>query len=156
MKDEQSSGWVEAETTTHQDHVIAHVIGATVLGYLIFDETSYLLLDIGFVWNIYLDGEMGLVPHPMLLAQLDIDEKAKSELRCDIDALLGSGPRDGSMQRMTKLQLPTPIQAVDVLRKDDSLRLVLSCDHGGLVIETSVETREIDIVEFADGADELN
>ena len=57
--------WVALETSTHQDHVIAHVVGATIRGYLLFDETAYLLLDIGFVWNIYLDGEMGLVPHPV-------------------------------------------------------------------------------------------
>ena len=53
--------WTAAETNTHQDHVIAHVIGATPLGHFILDETAYMLLDIGFIWNIYLDMEMGLV-----------------------------------------------------------------------------------------------
>ncbi len=53
--------WTAAETNKHQDHVIAHVIGATPLEYFIHDETAYVLLDIGFIWNIYLDMEMGLV-----------------------------------------------------------------------------------------------
>jgi len=34
--------WRAAETNTHQDHVIAHVIGATPLSYFIWDETVYL------------------------------------------------------------------------------------------------------------------
>ena len=34
--------WSEKDTTTHQDHVIAHVLGATVLGYFILDEALYL------------------------------------------------------------------------------------------------------------------
>ena len=35
------SEWTVAETNTHQDHVIAHVIGATVVGYFVWDETAY-------------------------------------------------------------------------------------------------------------------
>jgi hypothetical protein len=46
--------WTAAETDTHQDHVIAHIIGATPLGYFVWDETAYIVLDIGFIWNIYL------------------------------------------------------------------------------------------------------
>ena len=70
--------WELAETNTHQDHVIAHVIGATVLAHFILDETAYLLLDIGFIWNIYLDGEMGLVPQSVAVAELDADESLKA------------------------------------------------------------------------------
>jgi hypothetical protein len=70
--------WTVAETNTHQDHVIAHVIGATPLGHFIWDETAYLLLDIGFLWNIYLDMEMGLVPQSLAVAELN-------ELRAFVD-----------------------------------------------------------------------
>ena len=34
--------WTLAETNTHQDHVIAHVIGATPLGHFVWDETAYI------------------------------------------------------------------------------------------------------------------
>ena len=57
-----SSNWIASETTKHQDHVIAHVLGATVLGWFIAGEAAHLLLDIGFLWTIYLDGEMNLLP----------------------------------------------------------------------------------------------
>ena len=67
--------WTPLETNTHQDHVIAHVIGATPLGHFIWDETAFILLDIGFIWNIYLDLEMGLVPHSVAIAELDADEE---------------------------------------------------------------------------------
>ena len=61
--------WTDCETNTHQDGVIAHVIGATILGHFILDETAFLLLDIGFLWNIYLDAEMGLLPHPVAIGE---------------------------------------------------------------------------------------
>lgn len=147
MGNGDSSGWVEAETTTHQDHVIAHVVGATVVGYFIFDETAYLLLDIGFVWNIYLDGEMGLVPHPMMVTGLDIDINAQSELRLDIDDLLRVSSST-ELRRMIRTRLASPIQGVRLLEQGNLLRLEFSCDEGGLIVETSVDTREVKIMEF--------
>src|SRR5918993_2473658 len=98
--------WTTAETNTHQDHVIAHVIGATPLGHFIWDETAYLLLDIGFIWNIYLDGEMGLVPQPVTVTELDADNKTKSELRTDID-LLSQGKTE-TLSHMTRVEHAGP------------------------------------------------
>ena len=66
--------WTQLETNTHQDHVIAHVFGATVLGWLIAGEAAHLLLDIGFLWTIYLDGEMNLLPQGVAIPELDADE----------------------------------------------------------------------------------
>jgi hypothetical protein len=115
--------WTELETNTHQDHVIAHVIGATPLGHFVWDETAYILLDIGFIWNIYLNMEMGLVPHSVAIAELEADEEMKSELRSRIDQWFQSG--DGS-----------PIESVEVFESGDARRLVLICEQGRLVIET--------------------
>jgi len=112
--------WNVAETNTHQDHVIAHVIGATPLGHFIWDETAYLLLDIGFVWNIYLDMEMGLVPQSLAVTELN-------ELR----AFVGQA-NDTSTG---------PIETVDLFENDDERRLVLNCESGKLVIETSLKHR---------------
>jgi len=41
-----SEDWAAKETNTHQTRVIAHVIGATVLGYFVFDETFHALLTL--------------------------------------------------------------------------------------------------------------
>ena len=115
--------WTPLETNTHQDHVIAHVIGATPLGHFIWDETAFILLDIGFIWNIYLDLEMGLVPHPVAIAELDADEATKNELRSKVDLWLRN-------------TTSSPIESVDVFELGDERRLVLVCEEGKLVIET--------------------
>jgi hypothetical protein len=143
--------WVAAETTTHQDHVIAHVVGASVLGHLVFDEAAYLLLDIGFIWNIYLNGEMGLVPHPVAVAELGISDAAKAELRADVDNLLHCPTTE--LNRMTAVKSPSPIQDVGFLMNEDSRRVLLTFDSGSILVETSVTTREIRVTEV-DGTSE--
>src|SRR6185369_3222197 len=112
--------WTPAATNTHQDHVIAHVIGATPLGHFIWDETAYLLLDIGFVWNIYLDMEMGLVPQSLAVTELN-------ELRDFVDQA-----NDASIG---------PIETVELFVAEDERLLVLNCESGRLVIETSLKDR---------------
>ena len=112
--------WTVLETNTHQDHVIAHVIGATPLGHFIWDETAYILLDIGFIWNIYLDMEMGLVPQSLAIAELN-------ELRAFVDQA-----NDTSTG---------PIESVELFENGDERMLVLNCESGKLLIETSLKHR---------------
>jgi|SRR5215204_2088495 len=137
------SDWISGETTTHQDHVIAHVVGATVQAYLVWDETAFLLLDIGFIWNIYLDGEMGLVPKPMAINELTIDEAAKSELRVEADEVLQGNT--SSLKRLTASPVASPIQSTEFYVHENSRRLVMTCEDGQLVVETSLETAEVSI-----------
>ena len=118
--------WRTAETNTHQDHVIAHVIGASVLSYFTWDETAYLQLDIGFIWNIYLDAEMGLLPERAALAELDVDER---------------------LRQWQPIATPSPIQSVDVFESDDGRRLVLNCEDANITLDTSFTTREIVVKE---------
>ena len=118
--------WKPAETNTHQDHVIAHVIGASVLSYFVWDETAYLQLDIGFIWNVYLDGEMGLLPETLALAEIEVDEE---------------------LRQWEDVSAPSPIQSVDVYESDDGRRLVLDCENTSITIETSFTTRDIQIKE---------
>src|SRR5918998_3434911 len=130
--------WTIAETNTHQDHVIAHVIGATPLGHFIWDETAYLLLDIGFIWNIYLNMEMGLVPQTMAITELEADDNVKTELRSDIDRLM----RGDSLVRMKAVDHASPIESVDLFESGDSRRLVLNCEEGKVVIETQMNAED--------------
>src|SRR6476659_11253636 len=108
--------WTTAETNKHQDHVIAHVIGATPLEHFIHDETAYVLLDIGFIWNIYLDMEMGLVPERLAL----------SEVNVDVDLLQRTSVECG------------PIESVELFEDGQERRLVLNCEGTAWVIETSL------------------
>ncbi len=115
--------WTAAETNKHQDHVIAHVIGATPLEHFIHDETAYLLLDIGFIWNIYLDMEMGLVPERLAMSELDVDAELlqRTSVECG------------------------PIESAELFEDGQERRLVLNCEHDAWVIETSLNHRWIRI-----------
>ena len=108
--------WTAADTNTHQDHVIAHVIGATPLSYFIWDETAYLVLDIGFIWNIYLNMEMGLVPERLAMSELEVDPE-RTELECG------------------------PIESVELFADGEERRLMLNCEVENLAIETSLSRR---------------
>jgi len=115
--------WTVLETNTHQDHVIAHVIGATPVGHFVWDETAYIILDIGFIWNIYLNLEMGLVPERLAISELEADEATKSEL-------LQASNEEAS-----------PIESVELFKNEDERRLVMNLERGAVVIETSISQR---------------
>ncbi|MEP6742393.1 MAG: hypothetical protein ABJB61_07830 [bacterium] len=140
--------WTPKETNTHQDHVIAHVIGATVLGYFVSDETLHILLDIGFVWTMFVDGEMGLLPHPVATAELEVNEQTRTEIRADIDDLLTHKLHAEDLQHITQPQIECLITEVNFFASGDRRRLVVTGEQANLTIETSVETAEIRVYEF--------
>ncbi|HEX7331218.1 MAG TPA: hypothetical protein VF290_06950 [Pyrinomonadaceae bacterium] len=115
--------WTAAETNTHQDHVIAHVIGATPLGHFFWDETAYIVLDIGFIWNIYLDLEMGLVPHRLAISELEADDETQREFS-EVRNVVSS-----------------PIESGEVFEDGDERRMVINCELDLLFIETSLSHR---------------
>lgn len=140
--------WTSKQTTTHQDHVIAHVLGATILGYFVFDEALYILLDIGFVWMIFLDGEMALLPHPVTVSELEIDRQGLEEIKGDIDLLLGDNPVAEKLLRMKPPPANCQIEDVSFFEQGDQKRLILKGEKANLAIETSIARAEIDVYEF--------
>jgi hypothetical protein len=139
--------WTPKDTTTHQDHVIAHVVGATVLGYFVFDEALYILLDIGFVWTIFLDSEMTLLPHPVAVTELEIDEPAREQIKADIDLLLSDNSAAEGLRRLQTPPLHCQIIDVNVFANGELRRLVIASEDGNLAIETSLITAEIRVYE---------
>ena len=138
------TNWTPADTTTHQDHVIAHVLGATFLGYFVFEEALYVLLNIGFIWTIFLDGEMGLLPHPVAASELKIDPEEKEQIKSEIDVLLGDGPTEG-LSRFHLPPLPCQIQDVTFFADRAKRRLLIAGEESNLIIETSLETADIQV-----------
>lgn len=136
--------WQLKDTTTHQDHVIAHVVGATLLGYFLFDEVVYILLDIGFIWSIFLDGEMGLLPHPVAVSELEISAAEKTEIKVDIDALLA----DSHAPELLRLR-PSPVECliheVGFFAREEARRLVIVGEQANVIIETSLDTGGIQV-----------
>lgn len=137
--------WELHETSTHQDHVIAHVVGTTVLGYFEFDQAAHLLLDIGFLWTIFVDGEMGLVPQTMAISELGWDEDAKAELRADVQALHDVGTDAENLSRITAAPHGCLITEVSFYASESNRRLVIQGEEASLAIVTSLLTGEIHV-----------
>lgn len=142
-----TSDWLPLETNTHQDHVIAHVIDATVLGYFSLDETMYVLLDIGFVWKIYLDGEMGLLPQALAIRELEVEESTRQTIQAETDDLTNEKiARD--FQYFIPGSRECRITEVTLFTSGDQRRLVVSGEGASLAIETSLTTGEVNVYEF--------
>ena len=144
-----SPDWEPHETSTHQDHVIAHVLGATVLGYFVHDQAAHLVLDIGFIWTVFADGEMGLVPQTMALSELEVDPDAREELRADVDALQ-DGPESARLKRVTPAPDDCLVTEVGFHASGDRRRLTVTGEGSGLVIDTSLLTGDIHVAAVGD------
>lgn len=138
--------WQARETTTHQDHVIAHVVGASVFGHIILDEALYLVLDIGFIWIIFLDGEMGLLPHPVAIGELDASQALKQQIKNDIDLLLSGRGHEG-LSQLIETPSGCQINEVSFFERADQRRLFIAGEVS-LAIETSLTSGEIHVYEL--------
>ena len=138
--------WTQLETGTHQDHVIKHVIGATVLGWLVAGEAAHFLLDIGFLWTVYLDGEMNLLPQGVAISELDADDLSagdKAELAFDAQLLMSEGPEATELKRFTAAPFECLITAVEVFSAEEQRKIVISGETGNIDIETSLENSRV-------------
>lgn len=140
--------WTEAETSTHQDHVIKHVLGATVMGWVIAGEAAHMLLDMGFLWTIYLDGEMNLLPQGVAIAELDGDDvnsADRTELAFDADLLLAEGRDATGLKRFISAPEECLIQSVEVFAADSKRRIAIRGEASTINVETSAEAGEVHI-----------
>ena len=138
--------WTASETTTHQDHVIAHVIGATVLGWVVAGEAAHLLLDIGFLWTVYLDGEMNLLPQGVAIPELEGDDLSsadKTELAFDAELLLSEGPDAGDLKRFTAAPVQCLILSVEVSASGNERLLIINGEEANIEIQTSLESGQV-------------
>ena len=137
--------WQPKETSTHQDHVIAHVLGVTVLGYFVFDEALHLLLDIGMVWIIYVDGQMMLLPQVVAINELETDAPTRNELNREVEQLGQEGRLAEGLGRITPAPVECLITEVNFFEDGDRRRLILTGEEANLAIETSINTAEIQV-----------
>lgn len=145
-----SSDWTEHETTKHQDHVIAHVLGATVLGWFIAGEAAHLLLDIGFLWTIYLDGEMNLLPQGVAISEMDADEltsAAKTEVAFDAQLLLSEGRDATGLKRFTAAPVECLITTVECFAANSDRRIVVNGEEAKIEVVASPETAEVSVID---------
>jgi hypothetical protein len=137
-----TNNWQPAESSTHQDAVVSHVIGATVLGFLIEDETAHLLLNIGFIWTIYLDGQMVLLPHPVAVAELEVDESARNEIAREVDLLL-SGLGNVELEKFSVVEGLDEIREAEFYETGNRRRISLVCEGRTLNVDTDLANGEV-------------
>jgi hypothetical protein len=141
-----NSEWLPLETNTQQDHIIAHVVGATALGYFEFDEAAHMLLDIGFFWTIFVDGEMALVLQSLAISEWELGDVAKNELLADMQ-LLHNGLSDD--ERLLKMRPAPPgslIKEVEIYACEESRRILIQCEEVNLLVNSSLLTGEIQVI----------
>lgn len=145
------ANWIECETTKHQDHVIAHVLGATVLGWFIAGESAHMLLDIGFLWTIYLDAEMNLLPQGVAISELDAAEVTsadKTELAFDAQLLLSLGRDAAGLKRFTAAPFECLITSVDCFASESGRRIVINGEETEperIEVLTSMESADVKV-----------
>jgi len=137
--------WSPEQTGTHQDHVIAHVIGATVLGYFEADDALHLSLDIGFIWTIFPDAEMELLPQSFALKELNIGEDERASLNDDLRRLHEEEIGADALAQITPAPIGCLIEEVRLLSQGNLRKLEIQGDMAGLVVVASPTTGELSV-----------
>jgi hypothetical protein len=142
-------GWDEAALSTYQDHVVAHVVGATVLGHFLREDAAHFVLDINFVWTIFVDGEMLLRHERLALSELDLTDAERAALEADFDALHKDEAEAPRLSLARRAPRGCAIKGVALYAQGERRRAVVTGESSGLVVETHVAACEIEIAEFA-------
>lgn len=133
--------WSQLATSRYQDHVIAHVSGATALGYFIIEDAAYVLLDIALILTIYTSGELALMPQAVVISDLEIEEAVKTELLADAELLQG-GQTD-ALARINPAPVECLIRDVKIYAQGERRRVLLEGEESGLCFEGLTETGAI-------------
>ena len=135
--------WSPLETSRHQDHIIAHVLGATVLGFFLMDGAAHLVLDIGFIWTVYLDGEMALLPQGVAVRELELEQDLERELLDEMEQLNQGGSAE--FRRMQTAPVECLIREVSFYASGERRRVTIEGENASLAIESSLSTGDIQL-----------
>ncbi len=144
-----SDVWADAALSTYQDHVVAHVVGATVLGHFVMDEAAHLLLDINFVWTIFVDGEMLLRHERLALSELGLEDEERAALEAEFDALQEDESPASSLSLARRAPVGCAIKEVELYARGERRKLIIRGEASGLVVETDASAGEISVTDFA-------
>jgi hypothetical protein len=134
--------WTELETSTYQDHVIKHVLGATVLGWVVIEDAMHVLLDVGLLWTIYVNAEMSLMAQGVAIQDLESETVSGSEvtqLSSDAQRLISEGREATGLARFVSAPVECTITSVDVFVSDAQRRIVIVGESAEIKIETSLD-----------------
>ena len=140
--------WAELPTSTYQDHVIKHVLGATVLGWVVLEDAMHVLLDVGLLWTIYVNGEMSLMAQHVAIEDLESDELKHDEvlqLISDAQLLISQGREATDLRRFKGAPVACTIIAVEIYAMGSQRRIVIAGEAADVEVETSVEPPQFNI-----------
>ncbi|MFN2406459.1 MAG: hypothetical protein ABR594_10410 [Pyrinomonadaceae bacterium] len=136
---EAGGGWAEAGADTYREHVVAHVVGATVLGHFEAEDALHLLLDIGFVWTVFVDGQMLLRHERLALAELDIADDTRAALAGDFDKLQEEGGAGEGLALARRAPAACLVREAILYESGQRRRLVVRGDGAGLLVESRAD-----------------
>jgi hypothetical protein len=134
--------WTELETSTYQGHVIKHVLGATVLGWVLIEDAMHVLLDVGLLWTIYVNGEMSLMAQGVAIQDLESETVSSSEvmqISSDAQRLISEGREATNLDRFVSAPVECTITSVDVFASGAERRIVIVGENAEIKIETSID-----------------
>lgn len=140
--------WQSVETSTYQDHVIKHVLGATVLGWVVIEDAMHVLLDVGLLWTIYVNAEMSLMAQHVAIEDLESEELNHEEvlrLMADAQRLISEGREATELERFNGAPVECTIIAVEVHASDSQRRIMVAGETADIEVETTLEPAQFDI-----------
>lgn len=140
--------WTELETSTYQEHVIKHVLGATILGWAVIGDAAHFLLDIGLLWTIYVNAEMDLMAQAVAIPDLEGEDVTRDDvaaLAADVDLLNIEGREASGLKRFTAAPVECLITAVELFNSNSQRRIVVIGESANVQIETSLECFDINV-----------
>ena len=143
MSASRTSGelWQSVETSTYQDHVIKHVLGATVLGWVVIEDAMHVLLDVGLLWTIYVNAEMSLMAQSVAIEDLEsegLNREAVLQLASDAQRLISEGREATDLERLTAAPWECTILTVEVYAAASERRIVMAGETSDIEVQTSL------------------
>jgi hypothetical protein len=140
--------WIELETSTYQDHVIKHVLGATVLGWIIIGDAVHLLLDVGLLWTIYVTTEMDLMSQSVAIQDLAGENVSHSDIlqfESDAQLLISKGREATGLLRLTGAPVECIVCGVALFSSDSQRRIMIAGEQADIEIVTSLDSSALTI-----------
>lgn len=121
-----------------------------MLGYFEADDALHLSLDIGFIWTIFPDAEMGLLPQTFALKELNIDADERASLNDDLRRLREEEEEfdAATRARITPAPAGCLIEEVRLLAQGIWRKLEIQGDLAGLVVVASPITGEMSVEQW--------
>jgi len=128
--------------------VIKHVLGATVLGWIVIGDAAHLLLDVGLLWTIYVTAEMDLMARSVAIADLEGELTGRADIlqfESDAQLLISEGREASGLLRLTAAPVECVIRSVALFSSDLQRRILIEGEHADIEILTRVDNSELTI-----------